>query len=178
MNNKNDQLFCNVREMKIKTAKPILNEAVIREWFYHQRERTSIYYKKEILNLPPYWTEDEILRSYKFVNTKRTWDKETKWLLKNITSNNELSYDNKILNSFLFRVVNKSDTLNEIGAPFDFKKMTTIDINERIREKILNISINKPDYVFFSAAYILGGPKFNFGKYLENIEGVTENDMV
>ncbi|EJB3710314.1 hypothetical protein MT251_004815, partial [Escherichia coli] len=99
MNSKNDQLFCNVREMKIKTAKPTLNEAVIKEWFYHQRERTSIYYKKEILNLPPYWTDDKILRNYKFVNTKRTWDKETKWLLKNITNNNKLTYENKILNS-------------------------------------------------------------------------------
>lgn len=178
MNSKNDQLFCNVREMKIKTSKPILNEAVIREWFYHQRERTSIYYKKEILNLPPYWTEDKILRNYKFVNTKRTWDKETKWLLTNITNNDKLSYDNKILNSFLFRVVNKSDTFKEIDAPFDFTNMTIRDINEKIREKTLNISTKKPGYVFFSAAYILGGPKFNFGKYLENIEGTTENDMV
>lgn len=127
--------------MKIKTAKPTLNEAVIKEWFYHQRERTSIYYKKEILNLPPYWTDDKILRNYKFVNTKRTWDKETKWLLKNITNNNKLTYENKILNSFLFRVINKSDTLNELDAPFDFTKMTIRDINEKIREKTINISL-------------------------------------
>ncbi|WP_269059617.1 nucleotide kinase domain-containing protein [Pectobacterium versatile] len=152
--------------MKIKTAKPILNEAVIREWFYHQRERTSIYYKKEILNLPPYWTDDKILRNYKFVNTKRTWDKETKWLLKNITNNNKLTYENKILNSFLFRVINKSDTLNELDAPFDFTKMTIRDINEKIREKTINISL-KSQLRIFSAAYILGGPKFNFGKYLK-----------
>ena len=98
MDNKNDQLFCNVNDIKIKTAKPILNENVIREWFYHQRERTSIYYKKEILKHPPYWTDDEILRSYKFVNTKRTWDRETKWLLANVINNSNVSYENKILN--------------------------------------------------------------------------------
>ncbi|MCL6381560.1 nucleotide kinase domain-containing protein [Pectobacterium parmentieri] len=178
MNSKNDQLFCNVREMKIKTAKPILNETVIREWFYHQRERTSIYYKKEILNLPPYWTDDEILRKYKFVNTKRVWDRETKWLLKNVVNNNLLSYENKILNCFLFRVINKSDTLNEINAPLDFSKITISDINEKIREQINNISREKPDYVFFSAAYILGGPKFNFGKFLEKIENMTEKNMI
>ncbi|MBJ9256328.1 hypothetical protein I5495_03040 [Citrobacter amalonaticus] len=178
MNNKNDQLFCNVREMKIKTAKPILNETVVREWFYHQRERTSIYYKKEILNLPPFWTNDEILRNYKFVNTKRTWDKETKWLLKNVINNDLLSYENKILNSFLFRVINKSETLNELNAPFDFSKMTLNDINEKIRERTYNISLKNPDYVFFSAAYILGGPKVNFGKFLEKKESVVEKDMV
>ncbi|BES85359.1 hypothetical protein PEC302107_21300 [Pectobacterium araliae] len=178
MNSKNDQLFCNVREVKIKTAKPILNETVIREWFYHQRERTSIYYKKEILNLPPYWTDDEILRNYKFVNTKRKWDKESKWLLNNITNNECLSYENKILNSFLFRVINKGLTLSEINAPFDFAKITINDINQVIREKIYNISQKKPDYVFFSAAYILGGPKVNFGKFLEKTEGKNEKDMI
>ncbi|MER1710176.1 nucleotide kinase domain-containing protein, partial [Proteus mirabilis] len=98
MDIKNDQLFCNVRERKIKNAKPVLNNSVIREWFHHQRERTSIYYKKEILCLPPYWTDDEILKNYKFVNTKRTWDRETKWLLKNVINNHSVSYDNKILN--------------------------------------------------------------------------------
>ncbi|MCP5705862.1 putative DNA base hypermodification protein, partial [Klebsiella pneumoniae] len=67
------------------------------------------------------------MRNYKFVNTKRTWDKETKWLLTNITNNDKLSYDNKILNSFLFRVVNKSDTFKEIDAPFDFTNMTIRD---------------------------------------------------
>lgn len=178
MDCKNDQLFCNVREIKIKTAKPILNESVIREWFYHQRERTSIYYKKEILNLPPYWTNDKILRDYKFVNTKRTWDRETKWLLNNVTNNNSVSYENKILNSFLFRVINKGDTLNAIGAPFDFSKMTIIDIDKTIRDKVENILSKKPDYVFFNAAYILGGPKVNFGRFLEEKKNDIEKNMI
>lgn len=178
MDIKNDQLFCNVRERKIKNSKPVLNDSVIREWFHHQRERTSIYYKKEILCLPPYWTDDEILKNYKFVNTKRTWDRETKWLLKNVINNHSVSYDNKILNSFLFRVINKSDTLREINAPFDFSKMNIKYINETIREQLNNISLKNPNYVFFSAAYILGGPKVNFGKFLEEIEGKTEKNMI
>ncbi|MCS0419331.1 nucleotide kinase domain-containing protein, partial [Vibrio diabolicus] len=178
MDIKNDQLFCNVRERKIKNSKPVLNDSVIREWFHHQRERTSIYYKKEILCLPPYWTDDEILKNYKFVNTKRTWDRETKWLLNNVINNHSVSYDNKILNSFLFRVINKSATLREINAPFDFSKMNIKYIDETIREQLSNISLKNPNYVFFSAAYILGGPKVNFGKFLEEIEGKTEKNMI
>lgn len=166
MNSKNDQLFCNVREKKIKNANPSLNEDVIKEWFHHQRERTSIYYKKEILNLPPFWTNDEILKKYKFVNTKRIWDRETKWLLKNVIKNNYVTYENKLLNSFLFRVINKSSTLTKINAPFDFSRMNIDYINTTIREKTHTIHITNPDYVFFSAAYILGGPKVSFGRFL------------
>lgn len=178
VNNKNDQLYCNVQERKIKLANPTLNENVIKEWFHHQRERTSIYHKKEILNLPPFWTNDEILKKYKFVNTKRTWDRETKWLLNNVIKNNHLTYENKLLNSFLFRVINKSSTLEKINAPFDFSNMNIDYINTIIREKTHSISLINPDYVFFSAAYILGGPKVNFGRYLEAMEGRTETDMI
>ena len=90
---KKDTLYCWVREEKIKFAKPKLNKKVVKEWFFHQRERTEIYYKKEILKQKSPWTKDEILQKYKFVNTKRKWDKETKWLLKNIIENNNLTYE-------------------------------------------------------------------------------------
>lgn len=178
MNHKNDTPFCNVSENKIKHAKPTLNEIVIKEWFHHQRERTSIYYKKEILDLPPFWTNDEILRKYKFVNTKRKWDRETKWLLNHVIENNSITYENKILNSFLFRVINKSRTLDKINAPFDFSKLSLQHINTAIREATKDISQANPDYVFFSAAYILGGPKVNFGKFLITKEGKAETNMI
>lgn len=178
MNHKNDTPFCNVSENKIRKARPILNERVIKEWFHHQRERTSIYYKKQVLNLPPYWTDDEILRKYKFVNTKRTWDRETKWLLDNIINNDNISHENKILNSFLFRVINKSNTLTMLNGPFDFFSIDLKYINENIRERLTNISRNDSSYVFFSAAYILGGPKVNFGKFLEDYEKKSEKNMV
>lgn len=178
MNHKNDTPFCNVSESKINRARPTLNQIIIKEWFHHQRERTSIYYKKEILNLPPYWTDDEILKKYKFVNTKRTWDRETKWLLDNVINNENLSYENKILNSFLFRVINKSSTITMLNGPFDFFKINLQYINENLRELLNSISNNEPSYVFFSAAYILGGPKVNFGKFLESCEGKLENNMV
>ncbi|HHQ4526151.1 TPA: nucleotide kinase domain-containing protein [Aeromonas veronii] len=178
MDYKNDILYCNVSKQKIKSAKPILNDRVIKEWFYHQRERTSIYYKKSILELPPFWTTDEILRKYKFVNTKRTWDRETKWLISNVINNASLSYENKILNIFLFRVINKSDTLRSLGAPFHFSNMRLDYIDKEVRNKLSAIASNDPKYVFFSAAYILGGPKVSFGSFLEKREGKIEKNMI
>jgi len=47
------------------------------------------------------------LNKYKFVNTKRKWDRESRWLLKNIVNNSNLTYEEKLLNCILFRVINK-----------------------------------------------------------------------
>lgn len=178
LNYKNDQLFCDVRKNKILSAKPILVEKVVREWFFHQRERTNIYLKKEILKQPPAWTDDHILQKYKFVNTKRTWDRQTKWLLANVINNPNVSYRDKLLNCFLFRVLNKSETLDSLGGPIFFSKLTLQKINIDFRNILEQKHLDDPSYVFFSAAYILGGPKVNFGKFIEQIEKKTELNMV
>ena len=176
MNNKEDTLYCWVREDVIKNAQPKLNNTVLKEWFFHQKERTNIYYKKEIRWEKQPWTNDQILKNYKFVNTKRKWDKETRWLLENVIENDQFSYEEKLLNCFLFRVINKWETfdlwwwaLNFIQNKIDFSK---IRIALEQKEK------DDPDYVFFSAAYILGSPKVHFGKYLEKREWKVEKNMI
>ncbi|MCP4523880.1 MAG: hypothetical protein GY828_06725 [Candidatus Gracilibacteria bacterium] len=177
MNNfKQDTLFCGVRQEKILSAQPILNEIIIKEWFFHQRERTNIYYKKEILGESAPWTDDEILQKYKFVNTKRTFDRESRYLLKNIVHNSSLTYQEKILNCILFRVINKGETFDIFGGSLSFFQDNIHFDN--LKKKLNNKSTSEPDYVFFSAAYILGSPKVHFGKYLEEKEGKVEKNMV
>lgn len=178
MNYKNDTLFCWVRKEKIFSAQPILDETVVHEWFFHQRERTNIYRKKEIEKLPAPWTTDEILATYKFVNTKRKWDRQTKRFLKHVIENASCSYENKLLNAILFRVINKGETLDLLWWCIDFWSISlqTIDVDFRnILQKKQQID---NAYVFFSAAYILGGPKVNFWKYVEKTEERVEENMV
>ncbi|GDY26734.1 hypothetical protein AHAT_26240 [Agarivorans sp. Toyoura001] len=178
MKYKADTLFCNVREHIVKNAKPTLNPEVVKEWFHHQRERTKIFYKKEILKERPPWTTDPILGKYKFVNTKRKWDKETRWLLVHVIDNPSMSYEDKLLNCFLFRVINKGETLDLLGGPIEFKKLTLAQINSEYRYRLAERERHNPKYVFFSAAYILGGPKVNFGKAIQEVEGKAEENMI
>ncbi len=190
MNNKKDILYCGVRKEKIKSAHPILMEKIVKQWFFHQKERTSIYYKKEILGQKAPWTQDEILQKYKFVNTKRIWDRETRWLLKSTIDNAELSYEDKLLNCFLFRVINKWETLDLLWWAINFNNLSSRSTKEQRAEalrwqnienfrKILDNKAEKdPEYVFFSAAYILWWPKVNFWKYLEKKEWKIEKNMI
>ena len=134
MNFKNDQLFCGVNEHKIRSAKPRLADTVVEQWFFHQRERTNIYYLKEIADKPAPWTDDDILSTYKFVNTKRTWDRQTKWLLDAVIHNPNLDYRSKLLNCVLFRVINKGETLDMLGGAIDFSALTLDKINQDFRQ--------------------------------------------
>jgi hypothetical protein len=53
-------------------------------FWYWIKERNNIFVKKEINQEPPYWTEDPILRQYKFTNPYRENDYVTRWFRQNI----------------------------------------------------------------------------------------------
>lgn len=69
-------------------------------------ERANIYYKKEILKLPKPWTNDYILMNFKFTNVNRRLDTGSKFIIDTVCENNELSLEDKVLNCFLYRLIN------------------------------------------------------------------------
>lgn len=57
---------------------------------YFVREREAIRKKKEA-GLPPPWTKDPILQTYRFTNVRRRDDRVTKWLLQNVLTEGQLA---------------------------------------------------------------------------------------
>jgi hypothetical protein len=153
---KDDLKFCGVDSEKIKSAKPTLNEEVLKYHHLYITERTEIYKKKEILKLPQPWTEDEVFLKYRFTNVRRELDRESKWLIQNVCENDNLSLKDKIVNCILFRTFNKSETSELINMPI-------VDIETINLDKYEQIFIKKaeedPKYVFFTPAFMTGGLK-------------------
>lgn len=104
-----DPEYSGVRVEKIKSAKPTLDPEVVKRYAYYQKERTAIYVKKEIEKLPPPWTEDPMFKNFKFTMTKRYLDRQSRNLIQGILERDDVSYENKLLNCFLFRLINKWD---------------------------------------------------------------------
>jgi len=152
-----DTLYCGVNEKKIKSANPVLNEEVLRYHHLFLTERHEIYKRKEILKLPQEeWTNDEVLKNYRFTNIRRELDRESKWLIERVSTNDELTLENKILNTILFRTYNKSTTLDLFDYPI--KDFENIDI-DRYRNIFLEYGKQNPKYVFFTPAFNTGGLK-------------------
>jgi len=151
--------YCGVDEDKIKNANPTLNEEVLR---YHRQyiyERHNIYKRKEIYKLPQEeWTEDEVFKNYRFTNVRRELDRESKWLIKNVSENPNLTLEEKVLWSILFRTFNKSKTLEKLNFPGDFDILNfTKEDMEKIREIIKEENEKDPKFVWFTPAFNTGG---------------------
>lgn len=159
---KRDVPYCGVRKDKIKEAKPALNEKNLKHLHNFIVQRYLIHKRKDVQGLPAPWTKDPILQEFKFTNVRREHDRETKWLLRNVIENPDLSYENKIMNCILYRMFNKSTTLEIFGGHIDFE---TRNLSApKIRKALQNRLIKDPKYTFFTNAFLTCGLKVALGK--------------
>ena len=167
-NKSQDILYCDVSKEKIDSASPRINKENLKHLFEWIKERYEIHLKKDVQKLSKPWTTNKILQNYKFCNVRREQDKESKWLIKNISNNKEINYNNKILNTILFRLTNKSQT-TEIFGVLDFEN---IDI-EKIRKRLDDFKKKNKNYIYFSNAFFTSGPKTQANKLFPEEKDMT-----
>lgn len=164
LNKPKDIPYCGVKEHKIADF-PIenINLDSLDILFYYIEERYKIHLRKDIEGIKPPYTKDPILRKFRFTNIRREHDTETKWVIKNITSNPKLSYEDKLLNCILFRLFNKHQTAELLGMPIRFSHGYD---PEDYRELFELAEAENPDALFFTGAFLLGGFHRGLKQYL------------
>lgn len=112
----------------------IKREEIYNLYWYFAAERQNIFYKKLNGEKEP-WTEDRILREYKFCNSYRASDRVSQYLLKNVIYNGEkYSKEDMVFRIVLFKLFNKEETwelfIEELGdvklENFNFEKYSSI----------------------------------------------------
>jgi hypothetical protein len=124
-----------------KSEFPNLEEFI---WFI--KERWSMH-QKRVAGKPAPWTDDEILRTYRFTNVRREDDRVTRWIHKQWLEPNATDPD-LWFGVYVSRVLNRPSTMERVGwpAPWGARSRAVLKIlrtmyagNERI----------------FSAAYLV-----------------------
>lgn len=167
-----DTPYCGVNKKRIKKAQPVLNERNLLYLYNFIKRRYIIHLRKDVLKKDPPWTTDQVLRDFRFTNIRREHDKESKWVIEHITSNPELSYEDKLLNVILFRLYNKHETAELISMPFKFSE--TPDWNPEWYRSLFEAAlVEDPKRVFFTAAFHTVGMK----NTLKNVTGESYAPM-
>lgn len=151
-----DTLYCGVSRDKIEKASPELNISALELFLEYINERYDIHVKKDVGHKKPPYTDNKILRKYRFTNIRREHDRETLWLIDNITDNAFLTYRQKILNVVLFRLYNKHETLEIIGAPFKFEGVWNPGPSIKLLKAFAK---ENPKFAFFTNAFLTSGLK-------------------
>lgn len=81
------------------------------ELFYAtMRERMLIWKRRFIDCLPQPWTDNEILRDFKFTNVYRELDRNSQWQIKNILLDDTLNNVDLVWKLMVFRIFNNPET--------------------------------------------------------------------
>lgn len=156
--------YCGVREQKIAALTlESVNAEALDTFIYMVAERYKIHLRKDVKQTGPPYTKDAILKEFRFTNVRREHDKETKWVIQNITSNKALSYEDKLLNCILFRLFNKHETAELLGMPIEFTKFYDPEVYRFAFAKQRKL---QPSYVFFTGVFYTTGMKQGLRKYL------------
>lgn len=158
-NKRADVKYCGVNQQKILEAKPKLNAVAVKHFYDFVTERYKIHIRKDFLKQKAPWTNNPILLQYKFCNIRREHDRQSQYLIKNISTNPCLSIEDKIVNSFYFRAWNNWDTMKDLGGPWPAKSLYSSQMKEQVRPIYQKLATEDPDRKWWSSAYNQGGTK-------------------
>lgn len=166
--------FCGVRAKVVQAAQPSINKQNLLHLYNFIKRRYAIHLRKDVKGRPAPWTSDPVLQQFRFTNIRREHDRETKWLIQHISLNPDVTYEDKLLNSILFRLYNKHETAELIGMPIKFSEYS--DWNpEEYRSLFEDARDADPHRVFFTGAFNTGGLKRALKWYLP--EDTPDNSM-
>lgn len=170
-----DVPYCGVSEEKIASLTvESLNVDSLNVFLHMISERYKIHLRKDVKQIDPPYTKNRILKNFRFTNVRREHDRETKWVIKHITSNPDLSYDDKLLNCILFRLFNKHQTAELIDMPIHFSSGYAPEEYRPVFEAAFKAD---PKRVMFTGAFITGGLKRALKWYLPEDDPSNSMEM-
>ena len=125
-----------------------LREDMLKKFWWFLKERQAIWHNRFVLKKSPPWTEDPVLRAYKFCNVYRELDRGTIYCVNEILSC--MDKQAVVFNVMVYRMFNLPSTYDVLG----FVKPSRFD-SDRAEVKLQALAASGQKV--FSHAYMLAG---------------------
>lgn len=120
-------------------------------FWYFAAERQAVFFER--LRGRPYpWTEDPILRRYKFTNAYRASDRVSQYLIRNVIYSGDQDAREVFFRTILFKIFNRIETWEMLEE--EFGPVTYADYSFEAYDAVLTRAIEGGRRIF-SAAYIM-----------------------
>ena len=138
-----------------------------RAYWQFAAERQRIFLRRAA-GAPPPWTDDPIMRRYKFCNSYRASDRVSQFLIRDVIHDAEVGADDMLLRIVLFRLFSKIETWRALEDELGLVTRRTLR-GDRVARSLERLQAKGPIY---TGAFILCANKaFGFDrKVLNHIE--------
>jgi hypothetical protein len=139
--------------------------AVFDTYWRFAAERQAVFFRKAIGEIPP-WTEDPILREYKFTNAYRASDRVSQFLIRHVIYDGLQEQEEVFFRIILFKLFNRIDTwelLNREIGPILWRSYSFAAY-----ERALSRAMARGERVY-SAAYMMPSGREAFGSVRKHV---------
>ena len=141
---------------------PLKTTAVFNTYWKFAAARQRVFFAR-FNGQPPPWTDDPIIKSYKFTNAYRASDRVSQYLIQKVIYSGSQAPRELFFRTMLFKFFNRIETWELLEAEFG-----TIDLKGykfENYEKILSLAMESGEAIY-SAAYIMpsGGKNSGFSR--------------
>jgi hypothetical protein len=117
-------------------------------------ERQEVFYRR-ISGHPPPWTEDGILRQFRFTNVYRASDRVSQYLIRKVIYDGAQTVEETFFRIFLFKIFNRIETWERLVERFEQPAWATFDLARY--DRTLSDLMDGGERIY-SAAYIIPPP--------------------
>jgi len=144
------------REFRVSPGKVLRTTAVFDTYWRFAFERQEVFFKR-FCGLPPPWTNDPILRSYRFTNVYRASDRVSQYLIRRVIYESDQTEEEIFFRTLLFKLFNRIETWELLQKSLGPISWRTFDLDRY--GKVLEGSMRAGGKLY-SAAYIMPCPPF------------------
>lgn len=139
----------------MKSKQVVPNDDVLRFYFYFMQERMNMFWRKVDGAHHDKWSDDPILRTYKFTNVYRATDRVSQYLIRNVIYKDLNRYTPKdvLLRIIVFKIFNKIETWEYLTLSHSYITIEKFDPH-KISELL---SLRQQRSPIFSNAYMMTG---------------------
>lgn len=136
-------------------------------YWYLAVERQAMFFRR-LDGDPAPWTEDEVLRQYRFTNAYRASDRVSQYLLQHVIYDDDHDAQDVVLRVLLFKIFNRIDTWESITGAMG--EVTAEGFDPDAVGAVLSERFDD-GHKLYSAAYIMPSPPFGHErKHLNHLQ--------
>jgi hypothetical protein len=150
--------LCRTSELRKRWA-PVEPTVVFDTYWRFAAERQRIFMRRT-RGQPEPWTDDSILRTYRFTNAYRASDRISQFLIRNVIYSGDHSIADTVFRILLFKLFNKIETWQLLHDELGDISLNTFSVDGY--DRVLSSAMNR-GLKIYSAAYIMPSGESQFG---------------
>ena len=144
-----------IRNITVARGRTLKVTPVFDTYWRFAAERQQLFIRR-VFGLPPPWTEDRILRRYRFTNAYRASDRVSQYLIQHILYEGDQTPSEIFFRAMLFKLFNRIETWQALASQFSQPAAATYKPDEyaRVMDDLFDRQLQ-----VYSGAYIVPSPK-------------------